>query len=60
VKIARGDEPFSMRVNGNLASLENLYRMALLRPTETKRQVERWIVELLRAAEGAPDLEGGF
>jgi hypothetical protein len=60
VKIARGDQPFSMRVNGHVASLENLYRMSVLRPEGTRRHVERWIVELLRAAEGTPDLEGTF
>ena len=26
VKIARGEQPFSMKVNGHVASLENLYR----------------------------------
>jgi hypothetical protein len=60
VKIARADQPFSMSVNGNVASLENLYRIANLRPQDAHRQVERWIVELLRAAEGAPDLDGPF
>jgi hypothetical protein len=60
VKIARAEQRFSMSVNGNVASLENLYRMAILRPQDTQRQVERWIVELLRAAEGAPDLDGSF
>jgi hypothetical protein len=60
VKIARADEAFSMRVNGHVASLENLYRMSMLRPESTQRHVERWIVELLRAAEGTPDLDGTF
>lgn len=60
VKISRAQQPFSMSVNGNVASLENLYRIANLRPQETQRQVERWIVELLRAAEGTPDLDGSF
>jgi Protein of unknown function (DUF1444) len=60
VKISRGDAPFSMSVNGNIASLENVYRMANLRPDQTQRHVERWIVELIRAAEGTPDLHGSF
>jgi len=60
VKISRADKAFSMRVNGHVASLENLYRMSLLRPESTRRQVERWMVELLRAAEGSPDLDGTF
>lgn len=60
VKLGPGDGSFSVRINGNLASLENLYRMALLRPEEMRRQIERWMVELLRAAEGAPDMDGSF
>ncbi|HEY8666110.1 MAG TPA: DUF1444 family protein [Tepidisphaeraceae bacterium] len=61
VKIARAPEQsFSLRVNGNMASLENLYRISVLHPQETKRHVERWMVELLRAAEGFPDQGGSF
>jgi hypothetical protein len=60
VKLARGEDPFSLRINGNFASLENLYRMTILRPEDMNRQVDRWMVELLRASEGAPDVEGGF
>jgi len=60
VKISRADQPFSMRVNGHVASLENLYRLSLLRPDSFRHQVERWIVELLRAAEGTPDLDGSY
>ncbi len=60
VRIARAGEPFSMQVNGHVASLENLYRLAVLRPEEKQRHVERWIVELLRAAEGSPDSDGSF
>jgi uncharacterized protein YtpQ (UPF0354 family) len=60
VKLARGDEPFSLRVNGNVVALENLYRMVQIRPDEMKRQVERWVVELIRAGEGTPDLVAGF
>jgi Protein of unknown function (DUF1444) len=60
VKISRADEAFAMRVNGHVASLEHLYRMAVLHPESTRRQVERWMVELLRASEGTPDLDGTF
>lgn len=60
VKIARADEPFAMRVNGHVAPLENLYRMSILRPESTRHHVERWIVELLRASEGTPDIDGTF
>jgi uncharacterized protein YtpQ (UPF0354 family) len=59
VKIAAG-EGFSLKMNGNIASLENLYRVTLLRPTEIQRHVERWVVELIRAAEGTPDRSGNL
>jgi hypothetical protein len=55
VKIARAEQSFSLRLNGRIASLENLYRSFLLAPDELKRHVERWAVELLRDAEGTPD-----
>lgn len=54
-KVARAEQPFSLRINGRLASLENLYRIALLRPQEVQRQVERWATEMVRASEGTPD-----
>src|SRR5688572_17546427 len=60
VKIARGEQPFSMKVNGHVASLENLYRAVVLSPDEGRHQIERWVVELLRAAEGSPDRTGSF
>jgi uncharacterized protein YtpQ (UPF0354 family) len=60
VKIARGEQPFSMKVNGHVASLENLYRSVALHPDESRHQIERWIVELLRASEGSPDRTGSF
>lgn len=60
VKLARGEEPFSMRVNGHVVSLENLYRLTLLQPQESRQQIERWVVELLRATEGVPDRVGSF
>ena len=60
VKISRGEAPFSMKVNGHVASLENLYRSVVLHPDESRHQIERWIVELLRAAEGSPDRNGSF
>ena len=60
VKMARGDEPFTLRVNGNIVSLENLYRLAVLQPEEMRRNIERWMVELLRAAEGSPDRTGSY
>ena len=60
VKISRGKEPFSMLVNGHLASMENVYRMAVLQPDDTRHHIERWVVELVRAAEGTPDRTGSF
>ena len=60
VKIARANAPFSMRLNGHVASLENLYRTVRLRPDDATRQVERWAVELLRASEGTPDRGADF
>src|SRR3954471_18686090 len=60
VKLTPGDEKFTVRVNGNLVSLENIYRMTSLKPEEMKHSIERWVVELLRAAEGSPDKELSF
>ncbi len=60
VKIAPGDLPFTLRVNGQLAGLENIYRMATLRPQERLHQIDRWMVELLRAGEGTPDRFGSL
>lgn len=55
VKIGRAPQSFSVRVNGQVASLEHLYRIAKLKPGDLQHQVERWAVELLRAGEGTPD-----
>ena len=60
VKIMRGDEPFSMRVNGRVEPLESLYRTVVLDPQDIRQHVERWVVELLRAAEAIPRGAGGF
>lgn len=54
-KVARGDEPFSLRINGQLASLENLYRSAVLQPEQMNAMVEQWMLEMVRASEGSPD-----
>lgn len=55
VKVARGESAFSLKIDGQTASLENIYRMTMLRPEQSRQHIERWIVELLRAAEGTPD-----
>jgi uncharacterized protein YtpQ (UPF0354 family) len=59
VKIGLADG-FALSVNGHSASLENIYRMSVLRPDDTQQHVNRWIVELIRAAEGNLDHEGTF
>ena len=59
VKVGPG-EGFSLTINGSLAPLENLYRGTNLRPDELQRHVERWVVELLRAAEGPPDENASY
>ncbi|MFT3786204.1 MAG: DUF1444 family protein [Tepidisphaeraceae bacterium] len=59
-KIARAPEPFSMRLNGRVVPLESLYRSYLLRPDAMEYQVQRWIVELIRADEGMPDKDASF
>jgi uncharacterized protein YtpQ (UPF0354 family) len=60
VKISRADAAFSLKVNGHTTNLENLYRIALLRPQETGHHVDRWIVELIRASEGSPDQSADY
>ncbi len=60
VKISPGDQPFSLRVNDQIAGLENIYRVVQLRQQDRLHHINRWIVELLRAAEGTPDRQGTF
>src|SRR5579862_517274 len=60
VKLSRAQEPFTVSVNDHMVSLENLYRLATLAPEDLKHNVERWVVEIIRASEGAPDREGSF
>lgn len=55
VQLSRAEQAFSLRLNGHVASLENLYRVSMLRPQDLRRHVERWALELLRVAEGTPD-----
>src|SRR4051812_282031 len=60
-KVARaGSESFSLKVNGQIASLENLYRSAVLQPKQMKVFIEQWMLELVRASEGTPDMNAGF
>jgi uncharacterized protein YtpQ (UPF0354 family) len=60
VKITRSAEPFSLRLNGRVVGLENLYRSAVQRQDESVHMIERWAVELIRAAEGTPDRNADF
>jgi hypothetical protein len=60
VKLSRNGDPFSLSVNGHPYSLESLYRLATLNPQDMKRNVERWVVEILRAEESASEREGSF
>jgi len=57
--IAMATQNFALTINGNIASLENLYRLTQLQPETLRRQAERWVVELLRAAD-APDMSGNL
>jgi uncharacterized protein YtpQ (UPF0354 family) len=59
VKIEPIENAFAVKVNGHLASLENVYRMAAMKE-DAKHQIERWMVELLRASEGSPDEGADF
>jgi len=60
VRVEADRAGFALRINNHLASLENLYRTVAQHPEDFRHQVERWIVELLRAAEGHPDEREGF
>src|ERR1041384_7555434 len=57
IKLERSAEDFSLRLNGHWISLENLYRAAGDRQDLLESTVDRWVIELLRAAEGSPDLK---
>lgn len=59
-KVARSAHPFSLRVNGQIASLENLYRSSVLAPEKMTQFIEQWMLEIVRASEGTPDLNSTF
>jgi uncharacterized protein YtpQ (UPF0354 family) len=60
VKIKPMTDTFAVSVNGSIASLENIYRSSALSDDDGTHQIERWMVELLRASEGLPDETAGF
>src|SRR4051812_42945430 len=59
-KVARAQQPFSLRVNGQIASLENLYRSSLLQPEQMNSFIEQWMLEMVRTSEGKPDLNASY
>lgn len=59
-KVARGDQPFSMRINGQLAVLENVYRLVSLQPDKGREMISQWILEIVRTSEGIPEHHAGF
>jgi uncharacterized protein YtpQ (UPF0354 family) len=58
--ISRAEEPFALLINGQLAPLENLYRSANLQPDHSTTFIEQWVLEMIRASEGTPDLNATF
>ncbi len=60
VKLEKNEADFALAVNGHWVAMENLYRISAENKNNLQRHVERWIVELLRAAEGTPDQRGTF
>lgn len=59
-KVARSPQPFSVQVNGQLAPLENLYRSCSLQPQKSGEFIEQWMLEMVRASEGSPDLRAKY
>jgi len=55
VKLESNPAEFSLSLNGFSISLENLYRSAAGAGDSADAMVERWVLELLRLAEGSPD-----
>jgi hypothetical protein len=60
MKIARAPQTFSLRVNGRICPLEDLYRQSLIATAEMRPLVERWALDLLRRDEGVPELPESF
>lgn len=59
-KVARAGQPFSVQVNGQVAPLENLYRSCALQPDRCSEFIEQWMLEMVRASEGSPDLRASY
>src|SRR5688572_18393691 len=60
VKVEKLEADFALKLNGNWTSLENLYRTVVHDPMQLPKHVDRWVTELLRAAEGQPDERASF
>jgi uncharacterized protein YtpQ (UPF0354 family) len=60
VILEKSEPDFSLRINGHWFSLENLYRISQANHEQLPKHVERWVTELLRAAEGSPDRRATF
>lgn len=59
-KVARASQPFSIMINGQLSPLENLYRSCALQPQKSAEFIEAWMLEMVRASEGSPDLRAKY
>jgi hypothetical protein len=60
VRAEKDTAGFSLSIEGNAASMENLYRTAAADPESCRVRIERWITELVRVAEGQPLDRAGF
>lgn len=60
MKVGRAPQSFSLRVNGRICALEDLYRQSLITPADGRLLVERWALDLLRRDEGVPDQTEAF
>jgi len=67
LKLERAKADFSLRINGHLTSLENLYRMSVGEaeedaeyPQRLASLVDRWVKELLQAAETTADEHASY
>lgn len=66
VKLESSDSEFALRINGHWTNLENLYRLSVVETDpnvftdQLSHTVDRWVIELLRAAEGQPDHSATF
>jgi hypothetical protein len=60
MKVGRARASFSLRVNGKVCALEDLYRQAVMAPKAMPGIVEQWALGLLRQNEGVPESNESF